>query len=228
MTARSPTDAYLSPPCAALALRAWLRRVAPDAVQVGHWLDPFAGAGTLLEWTVGTTRSRHHAVELDERWRPELAERFEAHNLRLADAFGLPDWSVCAGFVQPHIVTNPPYGRTPEAIVRLAQHARTQGRWCAALLRTDWWQHPERHLWRPDHFLLLEWRPAFGFREEKSTGKVVLSTDRFTGYVWAVWSPFPGRRAELEFLSRPEVPDELRAEHRRLARLAFDYAREVA
>lgn len=239
MTARNPTDAYLSPACAALAIRAWFRRRAPEALLGGHWADIFAGAGTLLEWSVGSLvhpdvghellvpLSRLHAVELDTRWRPELEARFAPRQVRFGDAFALP-WSVCAGLVHPHIVTNPPYGRTPEAIARLARHARLHRRWTAALLRTDWWQHPDRHTLRPDHFLLLEWRPAFGFRTEKSSGKVVLSTDRFTGYVWAVWAPIPTGRTELEFLERPHVPEALRLEHRRVARLAFDYASEVA
>lgn len=236
MTPRNPTDAYLTPACAALVLRRWFRRHAPEALLGGHWADIFAGAGTLLEWAVGSLvhpdiglellvpRSRLHADELDPRWRPELLARFNERQVRTRDSFEAARWDVCAGLVVPHIVTNPPYVRTPEAIVRLAQHARAHRRWCAALLRTDWWQHPERHLWRPDHFLLLEWRPAFGFRTEKGTGKVVLSTDRYTGYVWAVWSPVETGRCELEFLEKPSVPEALRLEHRRVARLAFDYA----
>lgn len=231
MTPRSPTDAYLSPPCAALALRAWLLDRCPDAVTGWHWLDPFAGAGTLLSWMLGGevgTRVRLHAFEQDRRWRPELEARLSPARVRICDSFALADWSVAGGAAQPHVITNKPYGRTPEGVLRLASHARVNQRWSAGLMRTDWWQHPKRADVRPDWMLMLGWRPSFGYRREKNSGRVVMSTDRFTGYVWAVWEPVATGRTELEFLERPDVPAEFVAEHRRVARMAYDFEQVAA
>lgn len=226
MTVRQTTDCYLTPPCAALALRRWLDPRCGEVLDRGRWLDPFAGAGRLLHWVVGAhvgALIRSHAFELERRWLPELTESIGGSRVRLCDSMALADWSVHRG-EQPHIVTNPPYGVADEALARLHAHARTHHRWVAALTRTDWWQHPERDEVRPDHLLMLAWRPAFGFRREKKTGKVVLGTDRFTGYTWAVWAPIATGRTELHWLERPLVAKALVAEHKRLARMAFDWA----
>lgn len=226
MTLRSPTDAYLSPPCSALGLGRWLVRHCDQELATGHWADIFAGAGSLLEWTLFglVPLSRIHAFEQDRRWGPELRARVP--RARFCDSFALPDWSVSttAGLAQPHIVTNKPYARTPEGVLRLATHARTTQRWACALMRTDWWQHAKREAVRPDKMLMLSWRPAFGWRRDSQTGRLVWSTDRFTGYVWAVWAPVATGRTELEFLEKPDVPRELVLEHKRLARMAFDFS----
>lgn len=226
-TTRNKLDAYLSPPSAALALRYWLLERFPASIGE-HWLDPFAGPGTLLDWTLAGQRARLHAFEMDARWRGELTSRIDPLRVRTCDSFALVDWTVLAGAIAPHLVTNKPFARTPEAIVRMVSHARTLQRLAAGLMRTDWWQHPQRSAMRPDHMLMLDWRPAFGWRWDKKTARLVWSTDRFTGYVWAVWAPTPTGRTELEWLDRPEVPPDLVAEHKRLARLAFTYGEQGA
>lgn len=226
VTPRQATDSYLTPACAALALRRWLDERAPEALSGMHWLDPFAGAGTLLRWVVGDDAGSHlrsHAFELQARWRPELEARLTPARVRTCDSMALADWSVRGGQVQPHVITNPPYVVTDDAVARLHAHARTHHRWVAALTRTDWWQHAGRDEVRPDHLLMLAWRPAFGFRRDKATGKLVLGTDRFTGYVWSIWAPVASTATELHWVERPFVAPALRDEHRTLARMAFDF-----
>jgi hypothetical protein len=195
-----------------------------------HWLDPFAGAGMLLRWVVGDDAGAHlreHAFELERRWRPELELRLSPARVRTCDSMALADWSVRGGAVAPHVATNPPYIVADAAIARLHAHARAHHRWVAALTRTDWWQHAGRDVVRPDHLLMLAWRPSFGFRREKKTGKIVMGTDRFTGYTWAVWCPVASERTELHWLERPVVAKALVAEHRALARKAFTWSEEA-
>lgn len=231
MTARHPLDCYLSPGCTALALRSYLELHYPAELAGWHWLDMFAGPGLLVSTVVGGTDPGHgalartHAWELDRRWRDDLHTRIEPARTRLGlDSFDVP-WVVHGGRA-PHVVTNFPYGRD-EAVGALRLHAREHRRVTCALMRTDWWQHPGR--WdehRPDAMLMLSWRPAFGFRREKLTGKVVLSTDRYTGYLWALWAPEESAATRFEVLPRPEVPKPLVLEHRRLARKAYAFAHE--
>lgn len=214
---RHPSDCYLTPPCAALALRAWL--LARGDLPMAPWLDPFAGAGTLLEWGVPADDAEVHAFELDARWGAELRRRVGGAVRLGRDSLAAP-WLIRGE--APHVITNPPFGETLVAIGRAQAHAHVHGRWACALMRTDWWQHPRRSHLRPDHMLFLEWRPAFGLSKD---GR--LSTD-YAGYVWCVWSPDHGEQTRAEFLSRPQVPDELRADHKRLARMAHEMGREMA
>lgn len=217
---RHPSDCYLTPGCAAFALRRWLLSAEAD-VDLAPWLDPFAGAGTLLEWGAPLAYERF-AFELDRRWSAELVARVGPMNVRIGrDSLAMP-WLVRGSLSAPHVITNPPFGRTLEAIGRAQSHARVHGRWACVLMRTDWWQHPNRSHLRPDRMLFLEWRPAFGLNK-----KGQLSTD-YAGYVWCVWSPEPADETRVEFLQRPEIPDEMRAEHRRLARVAHEMGREMA
>ena len=200
-------DCWLTPPCAARALGT---RDLPRT----HWLDPFGAAGTLPPWAFGMRplSPEVYAFDIDTRWQPELRANVLAMNTRLGHDSLAMDWRVRD--VVPHVVTNPPFGMTREALAKCRAHAYEHERYACVLMRTDWWQHRERSTLRPDHMLLLEWRPAFGLNRE---GR--LSTD-YAGYVWCVYEPRATGRTEVAFLARPEVPDELRAEHKRLARLA--------
>lgn len=239
MTARQPTDSYLSPPCTALALRRWLWPRCAEVLAGHHIADPFGGAGTLLPWTVGDDAGsllRCHAFELSPLWLPELETRLAASRVRICDSLGLADWSVMGGRVQPHIVTNPPYRYMDESIRRLHDHARTHHRWVCALTRLEWWQHEGgkakrdgtpslvRRDYMPDDLLILGWRPSFGFRRDKA-GKIVKGTDKSTGYAWCVWRPVAAAPSErrYELLTRPLVAKGLKDEHSRVARLAFGF-----
>lgn len=222
MTARHPNDAYLTPPCAAIAIGRALFAL-PGYVP-GALLDPFAAAGSLLVWAGELcTDSRFDAVyafEMDARWGPELGRRVHPFNTRLGrDSFAMP-WTVFGH--APHIITNPPFGRTQTAIEMAMDHARTHRRWAAVLMRTGWWQHPGRGHLAPDHFLALQWRPVFGMNKH-----LKFSTD-YAGYVWCVWEPNPTGICRMGWLARPEVPKEMVAEHRRLARLAHQMGAAMA
>lgn len=135
------------------------------------------------------------------------------------DAFAMP-WTVFGH--APHIITNPPFGRTLTAVEMALDHARTHRRWAAVLMRTGWWQHPDRGHLAPDHFLALQWRPVFGMNKH-----LKFSTD-YAGYVWCVWEPSATGLCRMGWLARPEVPKEMVAEHRRLARLAHQMGAAMA
>lgn len=226
MTARHPMDCLLTPPDAARAMGSWLveREALYDDVP---WLDPFAGAGTLLEWALGDPpgECELHAWELDTRWGPELRRRVPAINMRLGYNSLAMDWQVRDG-VRPHILTNPPYRFAHEAIARAAEYSVRHRRWVCMLLRTDIWQHPEPPLERSaDHYLSLKWRPLFGLNKHGRMGS------ESSGSQWNVWSPRGqrwGAERAFEFLLRPDVPDELRVEHKRLARMAYEMGRQMA
>lgn len=216
MTDRHPMDCWLTPPCAARALCAWLcDRPAWDGAE--PFLDPFAGPGTLLPWAMPDVP--HFAFEMDARWGPELRAHIPAMNTRLGRDSLQMEWLVRGHC--PHIVTNPPFGRIRIAVEMAADHARTNKRWACMLMRTDWWQHPDRSHLRPDHMLLLEWRPVFGLNRHGKFGS------DYAGYAWCVWAPSPTGECHTEWLARPEVPKELVAEHRRLARIAHEMGREA-
>lgn len=211
----NPYDCWLTPPCAALALRWWLTY---RDLGLEPWLDPFAGPGSLVSWGVPLGREQF-GFELDTRWERELRACVNAYSFRVGrDSFAL-DWSV-RGQV-PHIISNPPFSRTLDAVERARDHAFNRQRWACLLMRTDWWQHPNRSRMRPDHMLLLEWRPVFGLNRHGKFG-----TD-YAGYAWCVWVPIATGECRVEWLARPAVPKELVAEHRRLARLAHQMGHEA-
>ena len=235
MTPRQATDAYLTTPCAAIALGGHLAEHHPGLVDGGApVLDPFAGAGTLVPWTLGDLLAGRvgHAFELERRWRPELYRHLHPARVRFCDSLSC-SWLVAGGRVAPAVLTNPPFVAMDQAIARLYEHARTHRVLVAALTRTDWWQHPGRRGagdertvredFRPDTILMLRWRPAFGFRRDRATGKLLLGTDRFTGYVWAIWEPEPREHTRLLWATKPAVPRALKGEHKRLALMAYEF-----
>lgn len=231
MTDRHPMDCYITPPCAARALGSWLMSHDryDDATCDGEWLDPFAGPGALLPWMLHLDAEfvpddLTHAFELDMRWDAEQAAYIPAMNRRMGRDSLAIEWAIRRS--RPNVSTNIPFGVTAEALARCRDHAYDHGRVSSVLMRTDWWQHKGRAGLRPDHMLLLEWRPSFGFRLEPKTQRLVMSTD-YAGYVFCVYEPRPTGRTETHFLARPSVPDHLRAEHRRLARLAYSMGMEA-
>lgn len=207
-----PFDCWITPPCAAIALGRWFCSMLPPFDLA---LDPFAGPATLVPWT--GLAEHAHARELDPRWESEARTR--AVSLHIGDSLASA-WLIDGR--APHIVTNPPYGLTREAIERCRNHAYEHRRWACLLLRTDWWQHRNRSHLRPDHMLMLEWRPAFGLNSKQR-----LATD-YAGYSWACWMPAPTGRTSMSWLPRPEVPAEQCAEHKRLAMLAYHMGQEMA
>lgn len=228
MTARHPMDCYLTPPEVGHALGDWLFERF-HGIGADHFLDPFAGAGTLVPWTFflprGVVMPTHHAYELDMRWDAEQRAYVHAINRRMGRDSLAMEWLV-RGSIAPHVVTNIPFGVTEKALARCRDHAYERNVTASVLMRTDWWQHQGRSSLRPDHMLLLEWRPAFGFRWDKQASRLVLSTD-YAGYVICVYEPCPTHHTEVHFLARPEVPIELRVEHKRLARLAYHMGHEA-
>lgn len=214
VTSRHPMDCYITPPCASVAIGRWL---APRVR--GPLLDPFAGPGLILTHAVQSMHDYHelYAFDLDASWGPELHTRVAPMRTRLGRDSFVMDW--CPLGERPHVLTNPPFGRTQTAVEMAMDHARTHGRYACVLMRTDWWQHPGRGHLAPDHFLALQWRPVFGLNKQ---GK--FSTD-YAGYVWCVWEPEPSGLCRMAWLARPDdVTREMVAEHRRLARLAYDMA----
>lgn len=225
MTDRHPFDCLLTPPDAAIAIGQWLAEFDPDdgpsMLDGEPILDPFAGAGTLLQWAV--PGEELHAWEMDTRWGPELRQRVHPLHARLGRDSLAMEWMVRRG-ERPHILSNHPYVHTLAVVERTLDHARQHKRWVALLMRTDWWQHPGRDHLQPDFYLPLEWRPVFGLNKHGRFGT------ESGGSQWCVWLPEPSRgpvRAR-QLLRRPEVSDELRAEHRRLARMAHQWGRETA
>lgn len=97
---RHPSDCYLTPGCAAFALRRWLLSAEAD-VDLAPWLDPFAGAGTLLEWGAPLAYERF-AFELDRRWSAELVARVGPMDVRIGrDSLAMP-WLVRGSLSAPH------------------------------------------------------------------------------------------------------------------------------
>lgn len=227
VTDRHPMDCYLTPPCAARAIGIWTELHAQDAYAEGDWLDPFGGPGTLPAWMLQLEPEfipdiQSHVFELDTRWNVEQAAYAHYLNRRVGyDSLTMP-WLVRSG--APNIITNPPFGETAKALTRCREHAYDHRVYACALMRTDWWQHDAAKRWlalKPDRFLLLGWRPAFSWRMEPKSGRLVWSTD-YAGYVWCVWEPRPTGHTEVELLVKPTVPKHLALEHKRLARIAYD------
>lgn len=249
MTDRHPMDCLLTPPDAAIALGRWLIDIAPTEsfygsidpgpLYDGHpILDPFAGPGSLLGWTLSVTDFRLadvHAWDMDTRWGPELRKRINPLNVRVGrDSFAL-DWQVRGR--RPHIITNPPYrgGLALKAAEKVLAHCREHRRWGALLLRTDVWQHPGFDELLADFYLPLKFRPVYGLNKHGKFGT------ESGGAQWVVYGPdAPEPREQvrpLEFLQRPSAfaeralsgdAKEMVAEHRRLARIAHQMGAAMA
>jgi hypothetical protein len=219
-------DCYVTPACAALAIRWWM--MAAPGISHHPFLDPFAGPGFMVD--IGAPLGREvHAWDLDTRWERELRARVSPLNIRVGRDSLAMDWLV-RGAQRPHILTNNPYGVTVESIERARDHAYTHRRYAALLLRVDFWHHKGRKALRPDVKLALEWRPKFAYREEKKrdrntgemapTGRLVLGSD-MSAYAWGVWTPERTGETREEFIEKPEVPAEMEREHARLAMMAY-------
>lgn len=197
-------DCWITPPCAAIVIREYL---APR-IRGARVLDPFGGPGFLAQ-IVSPTCS---VIEMDARWEPVLREQGVDH--RIGDAFDDGDWP------RADVATNPPYGRTQDAVAELQCHSYAHRVYSCALLRAEWWQHHGRRQYLPDEMLLLTWRPGFGYSAR--TGK--WGTDS-QGYAWCIWHPVPTGECRVRWVDRPEVPAALVAEQKRLARIAYEWGK---
>ena len=227
VTARHPMDCYITPACAGLAIRHWM--MAAPGIAHHPFLDPFAGPGFLLQTGAPLGRAVY-AFELDQSWHDELRTRVPAYNIRIGRDSLAMDWSVRGGKVRPHILTNNPYGVTVQSIEKARDYAYTHERYAALLLRVDVLHHPGREALEPDVKLSMRWRPKFAFHEVRRrdkdtgqmvpTGKLALGSD-MSAYTWAIWNPKPTGETREVYVSKPDVPLDLEAEHRRLALLAY-------
>ncbi len=212
---RNPADLYPTPACAAFALRDWLADHHPHQLRAGCWTDPAAGFGTLLEWT-GIGRARRFGLELAGDDCPEqlyeLRRRVPYENLQIDVNALAVDWPAT------NIEGNPPFSLLDGFVRRGVDHHDRTGRIVAFLMPIGFWNASGRRALRsPDWKLSLTWRPNFaaGYRPDGSEG-----SSPNQDYEWTVYDgtqpPGCTRWARLD---RPRVPDELVAEHKRLARL---------
>lgn len=203
---RHPRDCYITPPCAAKVARA-LVEILPKR---SAYLDPFAGPGLLLEHASPEGAERY-AYEIDAMWSPELAKRNVVHTIR--DAFDV-DWP------DMPIVTNVPYGLMESALMRIEAHVHRFRTFALLLNRTDYFQHADRI--QPESLTLLKWRPMFGYQFDHRTKRPRMGSD-YAGYTWAgLGHGFD--RLRLCWMHRPHVSAAEKAEHRRLAMMAFEAA----
>lgn len=198
---RRENDYYPTPPCASYGLRAWLNR---NVGVEGAWQDPAAGYGRLLVDMVDVPALRF-AMDVDPRHQSSLAEYCDT--VVIGNAFEVPWNAAC------HIVMNPPFNELEGFHRRGHDHARGHDRVVCMLTRTGYWQAAARNvLPRPDHLLLMTWRPSFD-----GTGQ----TDSYS-YCWAVWDGAIAddelkTRCQVSWIERPPVPAEAVVWHRVLA-----------
>lgn len=209
---RHERDFYPTPPCAAIALRQWLDgEPTPMLREFRHHpvVDPCAGFGTLLKY-MGVEPSLRRAVELttDETVWQHLRENVEK-SVR-GDALAM-DWPAGG------IVMNPPFDRLADFIAKAVEEWNAHGVLVAVLHPIAFWnaKDPERAgIMPPTIELKLRWRPRF--RHD--------GNGTFQDFAWSVWHPGdrPWKRVRFgwEALDRPAVPEQLAAEHERLAALA--------
>jgi hypothetical protein len=204
MTAQRDTnDFYPTPPDVAVAGGKLFAELGFHT-NVGYWLDPAAGCGTLLGWC-GVPYERRHAIEIDPAFEIDLAARIPAGQADIGCAFKV-GWDVSA-----NVVTNPPFSLSVEFHGALTEH-RLDGNFCAMLLPSTWFQAGMRSPRQPypDVIGALRWRPKF-----RRNDKGKWATDP-RDVSWMVWLPEPLPRTEVVFLERPEVPQKAWDEFRSL------------
>jgi hypothetical protein len=217
MKDRRIADYYPTPPCMALALRDFLQATAQQPCPVGPvgdapFIDPSAGAGTLLEWLGVAWRDRF-AIELrdDREARQHLAERVPEHQTMIGRCGLATDWPPLC-----HVVMNPPFALAREFIEKALAHAQRAWReyrvpiMVAVLTRTSFWQTQNRRdMVRPPIALMPTWRPSFDGQ----------GNDTFD-VMWSIWPITPRFHApnatQVHWLLRqPEVhPDQVTTFHR--------------
>jgi hypothetical protein len=188
MKDRRIADYYPTPPCMALALRDFLRATEQQPCPVGPvgdapFIDPSAGAGTLLEW-LGVPWHHRFAIELrnDREARDHLQARIPEANTMIGRCGIATDWPPLC-----HVVMNPPFALAREFIERALGHQARAWReyreplMVAVLTRTSFWQTKNRRdLPRPPIALMPTWRPSFDGQ----------GNDTFD-VMWAVWPIAP-------------------------------------
>lgn len=212
---RHPRDCYLTPPCVTQTIAAFIAQLKRLGVKITDALDPFAGAGLMLE--AHAELADLHAIEIDDVWRPELVRR-NCH-VTIGDAFAV-EWPAT-----DVIVTNPPFGSIDRAIERVRAHGAQHGSIAMVLVRTDYLQHPGRP--KPEFVIALKWRPQFGYQLDHRTQRPRLGTD-YAGYAIACWGVPRWYVGRLVWADRPRVTAEAKAEHRRLALRAFELGQQGA
>ena len=199
---RRPLDFYPTPPDVVKAVERWLDSQIYNVG--GHWLDPAAGAGALLD-AVRRFASTLSAYELDQGRRDVLAGRCDS--LRMVDALTLEHWEPGA-----HVIANPPYNALEPFVERLIAHCRQWHTIGMVLTRVQWLDDgKQRHKrFRPDVVLRMPWRISF-----TGDGKTEATT-----HVFLVYLPpqaCPPLRTSLEWLERPPVSDSAWEAHKALA-----------
>lgn len=187
-------DYYPTPPDAVEALRIALCDIG-GTIEDYEWLDPAAGAGTLLEW-LGVPRQQRHAIELRADAEPHLLERVDRARLHVGvDALAVP-WPE-----GPNLVANPPFNLLDAFVRRIVAEldASEKPRVAAVLMPTQWLQAQSRADIRPPKFLwALRWRANFRAEGGGAAHDVA----------WAVWGTSEWLHTSMKWLPRPAVPGE--------------------
>ncbi len=192
MAERRDADFYPTPPCAVVALREWFTQAFSEAPLQERWLDPAAGAGSLLEW-FGVAFERRYALEYrdSEKVRLDLA-RFVSPARTIT---GIDSLRVSWGHVK-HVIANPPFTLLTEFVERMVDSHDDRAGYTIVMTPTQWWQaQSRRHIRRPDYFLPLCWRPPF-------MGQGAAAYD----VAWCLWVPNSDKVTRTVWLDRPHIP----------------------
>lgn len=194
-TERIEHDYYPTPPDVVEALRRQLRAKLPWVMPDGFpfrqqaFLDPAAGAGTMLHW-LEIDHANRHAIEIRTDLDDMLGRFVAPQQTRTGvDALNI-DWPPA------HIVCNPPF-KLLDAFVRKAlNHICDHRTSIAAILMPTQWMQAQRREWfpTPNYFWPLRWRPRF----RPGSGNAMHDV------AWAVWQHDANYDAgQVSWLSRP-------------------------
>lgn len=193
-------DYYPTPPDVVEALRVALYASFEGCIALtagDAWLDPAAGAGTLLEW-LGIDHELRHAIELRPEAEAEIEGRTPRGHVRIGDAMAM-------AWPEGNIAANPPFSAM-EGFVRRIVGAGSHHFLSAVLMPTQWLQAQRRaDIPPPAYFWPLKWRPSFR-----------LSGGAMHDVAWAVWVAGHTGPTTCAWLPRPTATADKRAEYRRL------------
>jgi hypothetical protein len=191
-TERREADFYPTPPCAVEALRLWFVQKFGAAPLQERWLDPAAGAGSLLHW-FGVPHARRYALEFREGPKVEAdLARFVASARTVT---GVNSLDVSWGHVI-NVIANPPFTMLTPFMERMDREQAARGGFTISMTPTQWWQAQSRkHIRRPHYFLPLCWRPAF-----MGAGGAQYDV------AWSVWAPEAPPATETAWLTQTDMP----------------------
>jgi hypothetical protein len=195
----APIAYYPTPPCAAKALLADIKKTRPGITD-RPILDPAAGRGALPTW-LKSLGAEWYCRELHGGFRKDL--------IPLSEKVSICNSLAVAWDPLTHVIANPPYGRFLEPFVsKIYGHVREFGTYGAVLMRGQWLDDgQDRHIkFKPDRILRLPWRISY-------TGKGS-PTDT---HCWAIWLPNPSRTTVTVWAKRPKVSDDERDLHANMA-----------